>query len=94
MQRNLDAHLDGEDEAEEAVAQVEREFDAQHIDDDLFERDDGTRFRVLEWPSPYQDYDEDGPCGCAWTSARIEDVETEEEETTEEQIATQPKETT
>lgn len=81
MERNLNAHLDCEDEAEEAVEQVCREFDADHIDDDLFEREDGSRFRVTKWPSPYQDCDEDGPCGVAWTSAEIEEVEDEEEET-------------
>lgn len=80
MSGNLDRHLASEDEAEESVEQVCREFDADHIGGDIFERKDGSRFRVTEWPTPYADCDEDGPCGMAWTSARIEDIEIETED--------------
>lgn len=78
MERNLNAYLASEDEAEEAVEQVCCEHDADHIEGDTFERKDGSRFRVTEWPSPYQDCDEDGPCGVAWTSASIEEIEEDE----------------
>ena len=90
FERKLNEHLDRKARAEEAdrdaIERVEEKEGASHVEDDLFEREDGTRFVVTSWPEKEQDYDRDEetgrihPCGWTWSRHKIEEVEAEEVE--------------
>lgn len=90
FERKLDEHLNkkarDEEENREAIERIEEKEGASHVEDDLFERPDGTRFAVTSWPELEPDYDRDEetgriyPCGSTWSSYKIEDVELEEVE--------------
>ena len=80
MESNLDAYLDGKDEASVQVEYVCSMENAYHEEYDLFTREDGSQFEVVQWPTSYPDCDEDGPCGIGWTSYKIREVVKEESE--------------
>lgn len=76
-----DEYYDAQDRDEASVAHICEDADAMHIYDDIFEREDGSRFRVVTWPERERDYDSDEetgriyPCGWTWTQYTTEEME-------------------